>query len=1026
MNPKIRMVLVGLLLCFATRAFAQSNVSGTVLDQNQEPLVGALVHVKGTSNGTITDKQGKYVLNMVSPNQTLEVSCIGYETVSAVVGNRSVVDFTVKESSLQLDDVVVIGYGSVRKRDLTGSITSVDAEKIMAKNPVNIFEALQGAAAGVLVTTNSGAPGEGASISIRGTSTFGSGASPLYVVDEVPMTDISSINPSDIASMEVLKDAASAAIYGSRSANGVIIITTKKGEKDKPRVDVKYTHSMGEVAHLIPLTTPAQYRYFNSLRRSLISKKDNAWNLITDSLRWFANGSGDQFSQILRTSSKDEVNASVSGATDKMKYFLSAGYLNEDGIIINSKYSRLTTRMNASYKASDKLTIGNNFQFSYSKNDGVDMVNILNNCYTWLPYWNTFDVNGDVVGMVGGKWSSYAKATLQKQQSEEFRTSGRIYLQYDILPHLTFRSNLSGAMNLTRSLQFIPKRLVNATGHSNGYDNTYLNFNYMNENYLTYENSINDHNFSLMAGCSVQDWKIERARVTGQDFKNDIIYTLNNATVYPVGDNYSNIEGHSMASLFLRGTYNWKSRYLFAGNIRYDGSSRFSKSKRWGFFPSASLGWRFSDESFMEWTKSFLSDGKIRASYGVTGNEDIANYESWSLYQSSGTYNGVGGLAPNLTYADLGWEQTSQFDLGVDLSFLKGRINVVADYYHKNTTNLLYSVQVPKETGFSSMTMNVGSMVNNGFEFSVSAGIIQTRDWNWDLSFNISHNNSVVGTLADHSPFYTGTRNIVYVQEGHRVGEFYGVRHDGVFSYDQSNAFDENWNQLTPVFNGDTFSHYEINGTKYTGTVYQKKQGGQILKAGDVNWLDSPDDLDGDIDWTADKVLLGCAQPDVYGGLNSTLRWKDFSLNVVFNYSLGGDIYNEARYRRNGYGTSKCAPSPDWIANLWTKPGDVSLYPSAKTDRAQNKQACSDYWIEDGSFIRLSSLRLTYTLPEKLLNVVRLKSASVYVYGNNLLTWTNYSGFDPEFGSGSVLAPGIDTGKYPRTRLYGLGLNIGF
>ena len=1023
LNLKNHLVPCLLLLFMTVQGHAQNSISGTVLDQNQVPVIGAMVQIKGTNIGSITDADGKFTLPNVKAGETLEVSSMGYESVSQIVGEKTVINFTINETSLLLDDVVVVGYGTVKKRDVTGSIASVDAEKILSKTPVNVFDALQGAAAGVQVTTNSGAPGEDATVRIRGTATFGSGANPLYIVDEVQTTDISNINPSDIGSIEVLKDAASAAIYGSRSANGVIIITTKKGEVGAPKVDLKYNHSMGKVAHLIPLTTPKEYRYFNNVRRPLMGKANTAWDVVTDSLRWFANGNGDQFSQVLRMSQKDEINASVSGATKKFNYFSSIGYLNENGIVVNSRYNRINTRVNATYSPFDNLKIGSNFQFSYGKTDGVDMVNILNNAYTWLPHFNTYDAEGEIQSMVGGKFSALAKAVNQVQQSHTFHGTGQMFVEYGITRHLKARANMSGEMNLKRSAQFIPKSLVSGTGHSSGYDLTNLAYNWTAEAYLTYENSVNDHNFTAMLGTSAQEWNIEKSRVYGQDFMNDIIFTLNNATVYPVGENYSELQAHSLASFFLRGTYNWKSRYLLAMNIRYDGSSRFSSSKRWGFFPSVSAGWRFSDEPFMAWTKPALSDSKLRASFGVTGNEDIANYESWPLYKSDGTYNGIGGLSPNLTFADLGWEKTAHYNVGIDLSFFKGRLNLIGDYYVKNTSNLLYSVQVPKETGYKTMTMNVGSMTNKGFEITLNAGIIQTRDWNWDLGFNISNNRSYVNQLADHAPFFAGSENIVYVQEDHLIGEFYGIRHDGIFAYDESNAFDENWNQLTPIFNAGGFDHYEKDGAVYTGTVNKKKQAGVTLKAGDVNWLDSPEDLNGNIDWTADKVKLGCAQPDFYGGLSSLLRWKDLTLNVMFNYSLGGSIYNQALYRRNGYGTSKCAPTPDWIANMWTKAGDIALYPSAKTDRSQNKQSCSDYWIEDASFIRLSSVKLSYSIPFKS-NVLR--DVKVYAYGNNLLTWTNYSGFDPEFGSGNVLAPGIDTGKYPRTREFGLGFNVGF
>jgi len=1005
---------------------AQNRVTGTVLDQNGQPVESAVVQVKGTANGSVTDARGNWTLTGVEKGSTLQFSSIGYETQEIVYNGQDNIRFSVKEEMTSLDDAVVIGYGTVKKRDLTGSIASVDADKVMSKSPANVFQALQGAAAGVQVTTNSGAPGEGATIRIRGTATFGSGANPLYVVDNVPMGNINDLNPDDIASLEVLKDAASAAIYGSRSANGVIIITTKKGVEGHPRLDVKYKHGFGKVAHLVPQTTPASYRDYNSERRRVAGNNSN-WNFIQDSLRWFINGDGNQYKYLLQTAQKDEINISLAAATDKFNYFVSGGYYNEKGVIVNSNYRRMTSRVNASYKVSDWLTLGNNFQLSFSRNDGVDMVSILNNVYTWLPYWNLFDAEGEIMPMVGGKWSTYAKAVLEKNESLAFNGVEQLWAEARISRHLKVRSNLSAYARYSQGSKFTPKKLVNATGHSSGYRSNTLNYNLLNEDYITYENEIGKHSFSVMAGMSFQSWTTDYSNLYGQDFNNDIIWTLNNATSFPSGgENTSTRQEHAMASFFARATYNFAGKYLLAGNLRYDGSSRFSQSRRWGFFPSASAGWRFSDEPFFQWAKPALVDGKIRASFGVTGNEDIANYASWPLYKSAGNYNGIGALAPNLTYADLGWERTAQYDLGVDLVFFRDRLTLGFDYYVKNTTDLLYNVQVPKETGYSSMTMNVGSIQNKGLEFSLNAKILQSRDWGWELGFNISHNNAVIQELADHAAFYTGTRSIVYVQEYHRLGEFYGIKHDGIFQYDESNAFDDNWNQLTPVFDASgTFDHYELNGATYTGTVNKKKLGSTVLKGGDVNWLDSPENLDGIIDWTSDKVLIGCSQPDVYGGLNSTLSWKNISLNMAFNYSFGGEIYNEAMYRRNGFSVGVGAPSDYFIANAWRYPGDDAEFPILNSKRSVNKQACTDFWIEDGSFIRLASARLSYSLPEQLTRKAFMKTASVYLYGTNLLTWTNYQGFDPEFG-GDILAPGVDTGRYPRIREFGIGLNVGF
>lgn len=1020
-----RLVMLLLIACLflPVNLFAQSSitVSGTVKDSGNEPLIGATVQVKGVSTGAITNIDGKFTLTDVKPEATLMISYMGYIT-QEVKATASPLEIKLIEEAVSVDEVVVIGYGAMRKRDLTGAITSVGTEDIARKNPTNVFEALQGAAPGVQIVTNSGAPGSGSYVRIRGTATFGSGSEPLYVVDDMPMENINGINPSDIESMEVLKDAASAAIYGSRSANGVILITTKKGKEGKAKVDVTYNRSYNSLAYCIPLTTPDDFRYFNEQRLRITGK--SKYEMI-DPLKPFFNWDGNQRDLMFRTAVKNQVDASVSGASDKMNYFFSAGYYDEDGIVVNSGYQRLTTRLNAKYKVSDKFTIGNNTQFSYAKQNGISEGAVVGNIYNWLPFWNPFDATGEIMHNVGGKNSTYAQAMLEKNENKTFMGAILAYGEYQFTKQFKFRTNVSANYRMKKTYYFKPTTLLSTTAHTEGKDITELGYNWLNENYFSYENSIKDHNFSVMLGNSAQSWYWEKAQLFGQDYSTDYIWTLGNASTFKAGDNYSTHEEHSLASFFMRGTYNWKSRYLFTGNIRYDGSSRFSKDNRWGFFPSASVGWRFSDENFMQWSAPVLNDGKIRLSYGVTGNEAIGNYDSWSKYNTSGNYLGVSGMAPNLTYGMLGWEKTEQFNIGADIALLDNRLKLTVDYYDKKTTDLLYEVEVPKEAGFDKMRKNVGAMSNKGFEISLDATILKMKDWQWSANFNVSHNVSRVTTLADGIPFYTGSMSAIYVQEGARIGEFYGLRHDGIFPYDESNAYDDNWNQLTPVFNDDTFSHYTLNGQTYDGNINRKSRNGNILKGGDVNWLDNPDDEEKGIINDNDRVKLGCAQPDFFGGFNSTLTWKNLSLYVSLYYSIGGDIYNNAAYQQNSFGNDMTTPSPDAIHNMWLYPGDIAKYPIPNNDRNWNRNISSDFWIEDGSFIRLRNIKLTYNLPTELCRKIKLNGVSVSLYGNNLLTWTKYKGFDPEFG-GDVLDFGIDNGRYPRKKELGFGLNVNF
>lgn len=1032
--PKTTTLVLGLMvLCMLlqpTFVTAQSEtVTGSVTDKDKQALVGAMVLVKGTQKGTMTDYYGRFVLSGVSADAVLEVSYLGFDTQIVPVAGLRDVNIIMQETVNELDQAVAIGYGSVKRRDLTGAVVSMSSNDIVEKNSVNVFEAMQGSIAGVQIVTNSGAPGDGATMRVRGTGTFEGGADPLFVVDDILVDDISDLNPKDIASIEVLKDASSAAIYGSRSANGVILITTKTGERGKPKFDINVNNSYGRISHLMPLTTPDQYRYYNRVRRELMGTDEGAWRTITDSLRNFVNGSGNQYEYLLQTAKKIDVSASLAGASDKMKYFLSAGFLNEDGVIVKSNYKRLTTRMNASYNVSRRLTVSNNFNLNVVNNNGIDAEQMVNSLYTWLPYWNVTDVSGNVMPAVGGKYSAYLRAEQEKNQMKQFSVNAQVAVQYKITDWLSFKASFAGSVRTLKKYFFRPTTLLSSTGHTTGYDLTGLNYSWRNEDYLQFNKKFLGHKVSAMLGFGVYDYHVENAQVYGMDFNNDYVWTLNNATVFPVSKNYSNQTEHGMMSVFTRASYDYKGKYLFAGNLRLDGSSRFSKSNRWGFFPSASAGWRFSDENFFGWAKPFLTDGKLRASYGVTGNENLGNsgnYAHIPLYSTSGSYDGVGALAPNLVYSNLGWERTRQLNAGIDLSMYKGRFTLTFDYYDKYTDNLLYNVNVPHETGYSKMIMNVGELRNTGVELSLKATFLQTKDWGIHSAFNISHNVTRTIKLADHQPFSTGLKGIVYIQEGEKIGEFYGVRHDGIFQYDESNAFDAQWRQLTPVFATDgKFSHYTLDGNVYDGTVHRKVVGNEVLKGGDVNWLDAPGDVNGIIDFAKDKVKIGCSQPVVFGGFNTTVSWRDLSLFVAFNYSIGNDIYNCAAYNQNGYVTSKCAPSPQWIENMWTKPGDIALYPTPDYNRSVNKNSLADFWIEDGSFVRLQSLKLSYSLPSGLAKMLKMRELVISLYGNNLLTWTNYSGFDPEFG-GSTLAEGIDNGKYPRRREFGFNINFGF
>lgn len=1007
-------------------SYSQISITGQVTDAGKQPLIGVTVQLVGTSQGAVTDIDGRYVLDNLPKEGTLRFSYLGFGTKEESIKNRTIINIVLEDIVNKLDDVVVVGYGSMRKRDLTGAITSISAEDIAIKSPTDIFDALQGASAGVQIVSSSGAPGADTDIRIRGTSTFGAGTLPLYIVDGMPMEDISAINPLDVASMEILKDASSAAIYGSRSANGVIIITTKKGTVGQTRIDVKYQQGYGKITNCMPMTTPDEARFFLRERYRLTNGVNGFVG--RDSLNHFLNGDGKIADYLFQTSKKHRLDLSVSGAADKTNYYLSGGFYSEDGVVVNSSYKRFTLRANAQYQVSKRFLIGTKIQMAYTKNKGIAESDVVRGMYNWMPHWNLFDVNGEIMHNMGGRNSAYAVAMKETNLRDDYKASALVFGEYTFDKYLKLTSNASADFRTTRRFYYKPTMLLSSTGRTTGRDWTNLDVNFLNENYFSYNRTIGDHAFSALLGNSIQIWRSDIVRVQGLDYSTDLIYTLNAASVIDVKNTYSTIGEHAMASFYNRGTYSYMSKYLFTYNLRYDGSSRFGADNRWGLFPSGSVGWRLSDESFFEWSKPTLDDAKIRLSYGLTGNENIGDYDSWQLYSANNYYDGVAGIAPStLAYPDLGWEKTSQFNVGLDLALMKSKLRVTFDYYKKKTTDLLYNVEVPKETGYTTMRKNIGAMNNVGYELTIDYNVLKNKDWAWNVNFNISTNDSKIITLADGVPFYTGTDNAIYVQEGGRIGEFYGFKHDGVFAYNESNAFDDNWNQLTPTFSGSTHTGYTLNGQPYSGNVNQKvKKDGTAYGAGDVNWLDNPNDSNKGVIDENDKTYLGCAQPDFFGGVNTTVSYKRFSLFLSFYYSIGGDIYNRIRYNRNNFQNDYTAPEPYVLQNMWLYPGDEAIYPSPTPTNTDNRLAAADYWIEDGSYVKLRNIKLTYDLPRKLREKVNLKSASIYIYGNNLMTFSKYKGFDPEFGSSSPLSFGIDIGRYPRKIEFGLGVNVRF
>ncbi|WP_343570070.1 TonB-dependent receptor [Sphingobacterium sp.] len=1006
--------------------FAQQNIrlSGKVTNKKGEALQGVTVRIKGKSQGTSTDATGKYQLDVVS-SSIVVFSQVGMKEQERTVGNQRQLDVTLEDSDNALDEIVVTGYGGVaKKRDLTGAISSVNAKKIEERQPINLFDALQGQAAGVLIVNDGGgAPGATGSIQVRGTSTLNGGNGPLYLVDGVINPDGATINPTDIENIEVLKDAASASIYGSRAANGVILITTKRGSEGRPMVNVNYNHLFGRLAHYIPVSNSAEVRAFRYIQ---------GLNTNTDSINPSFNSDNDLQRLLLgNLAQKKEIKMSVSGGQKNLRYYSSLNYLDDKSIILNSYAKRLQSRINVEYQFSSKLRYSNNISFSWQKGNTIPIGNTIRVVMDRPAYSLIYYPDGSLTSYIGSKRNPVANALFEKNIDETYSGQLNNQLDYQIRDDLKFTTLFNVRLDNLQNTQFSPRFLSANKDQNSGTNELNKTFTWEFQSYLNYNKTFaQDHNVTALLGFSSDRRRYDR-------FHSEYMNSVNEEVLVTFPDyltpskTYTTATANASASVFSRVGYNYKGRYLVQGSYRRDGSSRFGAANKWGNFLSASAAWRFSDENFMKWAKPALVDAKLRYSIGQLGNDKVGDYESYTKVAFGGSYNGVGGAALTSTFGNnrIKWETTTQNNVGLDLTFLNGRLGFTADYYVKTTTDLLYPRELAKETGYAKVNVNLGTIRNRGMEFVISGKPIVTRDFSWEVNGNISFERGKIVKLADGIPFFPG--NKWYAEEGGRIGNFYGWRNLGVYAWDESNAYNDNWEKLTLVLDDqgkpmyrDGKAVYTFNGSDYQGTVHQLYAPDGKLKGGDAEWLNNKkDSLIND----EDRMILGNATPDFYFGFMQTFRYKRFTLNVLFNGSFGGEVYNALLQRQN-YPTNTGAGSPDMVYNVWRKPGDVAKYPNyvERNNRGNLKTNQNSLYIEDATFIRLSSARLAYTFDPQLINRLKMKGLTAFVYGSNLLTWTNYRGYDPEFSTNNPLTPGEDDGRYPRRREFGFGVNINF
>ncbi len=1025
-----RLGILALLMAIIFPLFAQKVlVSGKVEDLGGTgPIIGASVLEKGTSNGTITDIDGNFSLE-VGKGSSIIISYMGYLTQTIQVKSTKPLRVMLEEDSKQLEEVVVVGYGTMKKRDVTGSITSIAEKNLLENKPMNIATALQGKVSGLEIVTAS-EPGSESNYRIRGASTLSAeGSTPLFIVDGAEVDNIDNISPADIASIEVLKDAASAAIYGSKSANGVIIISTKQGMSSKPVLNVGYSLKISNLSRTLPQMNRRQCIDFDILRSYLQGSSGNSV-YVNDSLN--PSFADDNYYQdiLFRTGLTHQADVSLAGKTDKINYFTSLSYMHDDGIALNTWNRRGTYRLNVDYKPNKYVTIGSRISLGLGgnrKTPGGARQRILErpaNMALVFP-------DGTYAPVIASRNNPLAWSEICVNNNKYYEANFNEFIEIKPIKDLSIKSSISGTFNQNNYRYFEPAILnKNQITASSNRNTTTLRWTH--EDVITYSHSFNGgHSFSAMAGFSLQGYKSEYVNLAVNHNISEAITTSYAFQEVNTNSTFHYQTENRMASFFGRVSYSYKGRYLLNANIRGDGSSRFGTGLKWGAFPSASVGWRLSDEKWMQWAQPVLTDFKLRYSFGMTGNQTASDYAALSRYSTIAYADYIGIYPTQLENDRLGWETTMQHNLGVDWSMFNNRFSIVMDLYMKDTRDVLFSMKLPGTSGFVSSYTNIGNISNKGLEFTISGHIIKMRDFDWTASINFAFNRNKLYNIPEENR--TIQNSLYIIDNDYTLGTMFGYKSVQIFQYDQSNAFyvDEagNWQQLTPIFDEkDRFVEYQLNGSTYTGEVRQLHYGtekGELFKGGDVMW----DDLnhDGVIN-DEDRQVIGCGQPDFTGGFNTEFRWKGLSFSAFFNFSFGGDVINVYEANRNAhiYGTLTQA-SPVYLAQSWLAAGDIAKYPIPSTSRAivQNTRLNSDLWIQDGSYIRLKNLKIAYSLPKKWLTPMHIQDWTFSVMMQNFFTWTNYDGFDPEITS-SGFAIGYDNNSYPRAKSVLCGMNLTF
>lgn len=1000
-------------------------LTGKVIDEKGEGLPGVNIVIKGTSKGATTNTSGEYQIDITDKGTILVFSFVGYLTQELEVGSRTTLDVTLKVDDKALEEVVVVGYGTQRKSDLTGAISSIKAEDLKKLPTTSFDQAIQGRAAGVQVTQASSAPGGRVSIRIRGGNSLSSGNEPLYVIDGYPITaggtaggngagqnPLASINPSDIASMEILKDASATAIYGSRGANGVVLVTTKRGKAGKTSVTYDGYYGVQKVIKKLDMMNAREFatlvneaRVNDGVATPVFPNPADLYNFPDPATM----GEGvDYQNEIFRSAAIQNHTINISGGNDNTKIAVSGSYFDQKGVLIGSDFKRASIRANIDTKLSKNIMFSTNLTTSKvwgnngrSEGDGGGNANTVNAALIMPPTVPIFQKDGTYTRLnptPGGSTvhNPVPIVLFNKDFQNVDRVMGTMAFTWNIITDLSLRVSVGTDMSNASRETYEPRETVNgynANGRA-GQANR-RSMSYLNENILTYNKEINKHLFNVVAGYTRQMDRDQQFSASSSNFLTDLYEAdkLDAGAVFTSPISWKNQS--QLVSYLGRVNYTYNNKYLLSLTGRSDGSSKFGANNKWAFFPSVAVGYKLSEESFIQ-SIDAISNLKVRASYGKTGNQNILNYQSLARlnvynYDLSGAL--VSGLAPNnIANPDLRWETTATTDFGIDLDLFGNRLNFVADYYYKKTTDLLWNVSIPQTSGFSSIFRNIGSLQNKGLELSIG-GEIFVKDFKWSSNANWSMNRNKVLEIPGYTP---STQNEIsghlkingsWLEPGLPVGVWNLLQYDGVFQNQQQ--FDA--------------------GPRSAAND----------KLGDARFIDK--NGNGSINLAEDRMIVGDPNPDFIYGWSNNFSYKGFDLSVYMQGTFGNDILNVQRAESNVSGP--WGNQRKEIVDRWTPTNTTSNIPRARV--TVNPLLLQSSWlIEDGSFLRVKTASLGYTFkPSKGIN-----SCRVYVTGQNLLTFTKYSGFDPEVNSpgNSNLQLGVDYNAYPAARTFLVGVNVGF